>query len=323
MSKARLIFKFGDFLPQVPLGKRLTELAVEEVSKAVLGREVEVKLLLSTLVSGGHALIEGPPGLAKTTLAKAFAKALSLKFSRIQFTPDMFPSDVTGTLIYNPKTNEMETRLGPVFANIVLVDEINRAPPRTQSALLEAMQEGQVTIGAETHALPKPFMVIATQDPADTEGTYPLPEAELDRFTIKIEMTYPSREVEAQLIDDHALTADAVDQVLSKDDIEALQSRAAGVRVASDVKEYMLRLSEATRRNPAIRLGASPRATQTLAKLSRAWAAIHDRDVVTIDDVKFLATFVLPHRVFAVRGNPRDIIKKIIDETETPFLGRM
>jgi len=294
-----------------------------EVSKVVLGRELEVKLLLATLISQGHALIEGPPGLAKTTLAKAFAKALSLKFSRIQFTPDMFPSDVTGTLVYNPKTGELEPRPGPIFASIILVDEINRAPPRTQAALLEAMQERQVTIGSMTYPLPQPFMVIATQDPLEMEGTYPLPEAELDRFMIKIEMEYPTREVETKLIDSDYSDVGVVRSIVSIEDIEMLQSQVKRMTISDEVRDYIVEIGEATRRNPAIRLGASPRAIQMLAKLSRAWALLNDEDAVSIDDVKLLAPLVLSHRVFTIRGNPKDLIRKIIEETETPFSRRL
>jgi MoxR-like ATPase len=307
----------------VSLGSRIALLVTSEVSKVVLGRELEVKLLLATLISQGHALIEGPPGLAKTTLAKAFAKALSLKFSRIQFTPDMFPSDVTGTLVYNPKTGELEPRPGPIFASIILVDEINRAPPRTQAALLEAMQERQVTIGSMTYPLPQPFMVIATQDPLEMEGTYPLPEAELDRFMIKIEMEYPTREVETKLIDSDYSDVGVVRSIVSIEDIEMLQSQVKRMTISDEVRDYIVEIGEATRRNPAIRLGASPRAIQMLAKLSRAWALLNDEDAVSIDDVKLLAPLVLSHRVFTIRGNPKDLIRKIIEETETPFSRRL
>lgn len=305
------------------LGSRIASLVINEVSKVVLGRESEIKLLLATLISQGHALIEGPPGLAKTTLAKAFAKALSLKFSRIQFTPDMFPSDVTGTLIYNPKTGELEPRLGPIFASIILVDEINRAPPRTQAALLEAMQERQVTIGSMTYSLPQPFMVIATQDPLEMEGTYPLPEAELDRFMVKIEMGYPTREVEIELIDSDYLDVSIVNPIVSIESIEMLQSQVKRITISGEVRDYIVEIGEATRKNPAIRLGASPRAIQMLAKLSRAWALLNDRNAVSIDDVKLLAQFVLSHRVFTIRGDPRDLIRKIVEETETPFSRRL
>lgn len=305
------------------LGSRIALLVTSEVSKVVLGRELEVKLLLATLISQGHALIEGPPGLAKTTLAKAFAKALSLKFSRIQFTPDMFPSDVTGTLVYNPKTGELEPRPGPIFASIILVDEINRAPSRTQAALLEAMQERQVTIGSMTYPLPQPFMVIATQDPLEMEGTYPLPEAELDRFMIKIEMEYPTREVETKLIDSDYSDVGVVRSIVSIEDIEMLQSQVKRMTISDEVRDYIVEIGEATRRNPAIRLGASPRAIQMLAKLSRAWALLNDEDAVSIDDVKLLAPLVLSHRVFTIRGNPKDLIRKIIEETETPFSRRL
>jgi MoxR-like ATPase len=307
----------------VSLGSRIALLVTSEVSKVVLGRELEVKLLLATLISQGHALIEGPPGLAKTTLAKAFAKALSLKFSRIQFTPDMFPSDVTGTLVYNPKTGELEPRPGPIFASIILVDEINRAPSRTQAALLEAMQERQVTIGSMTYPLPQPFMVIATQDPLEMEGTYPLPEAELDRFMIKIEMEYPTREVETKLIDSDYSDVGVVRSIVSIEDIEMLQSQVKRMTISDEVRDYIVEIGEATRRNPAIRLGASPRAIQMLAKLSRAWALLNDEDAVSIDDVKLLAPLVLSHRVFTIRGNPKDLIRKIIEETETPFSRRL
>ncbi|WP_243665587.1 MoxR family ATPase [Vulcanisaeta sp. JCM 16159] len=216
---------------------------LKEVSKSVIGYEHEVKLLFACLIASGHALIEGYPGLAKTTLVKAFAKALGLSFSRIQFTPDLLPSDITGSLIFNPKIGDFEVRFGPIFANIVLADEVNRAPPKVQSALLEAMQEGQVTIGGKSYELPKPFMIIATQNPIELEGTYPLPEAQLDRFMIRIRLGYPSEDIELKIAENIDLgNVNSINTVVSKEEVDLLRSLMHSVYVDQSITRYIVNL---------------------------------------------------------------------------------
>ncbi|BDR92770.1 ATPase [Vulcanisaeta souniana JCM 11219] len=297
---------------------------IKEVSKSVIGYENEAKLLLACLIAGGHALIEGYPGLAKTTLVKAFAKALSLSFSRVQFTPDLLPSDITGSLIFNPKIGDFEVRFGPIFANIVLADEVNRAPPKVQSALLEAMQEGQVTIGGKSYELPKPFMIIATQNPIELEGTYPLPEAQLDRFMIRIRLGYPGDEVELRLAEDVDLgSVDSVNAVLSGEDIMNLRSLMRSVHVDASVIKYIVNLVRATRSAHDVKLGASPRTTQALSKLVRAWALLNGRDYVIPDDVKLLAPYVLNHRVITTGVDPNVVIRQLLQQVPTPLMERV
>ena len=294
---------------------------VKEVSKAVIGYELEVRLLFACLLVGGHVLIEGFPGLAKTSLAKAFARTLGLSFSRIQFTPDLLPSDITGSLIFNPKVGDFEVRLGPIFANIVLADEINRAPPKVQSALLEAMQEGQVTIAGKPHELPKPFMVIATQNPIELEGTYPLPEAQLDRFMIRIRLGYPSEDIELDIARNIELgNVNIVNTVLGKDDILKMQSLVHTVRVDDSIIRYIVKLVRGTRAMRGVRLGASPRAAQMLSKLVRAWALINGRNYVIPDDVKQLAPYVLNHRIITTGVDPGLVIRQLIQQTPTPLM---
>ncbi|MCG2869891.1 MAG: MoxR family ATPase [Vulcanisaeta sp.] len=294
---------------------------VKEVSKAVIGYELEVRLLFACLLVGGHVLIEGFPGLAKTSLAKAFARTLGLSFSRIQFTPDLLPSDITGSLIFNPRVGDFEVRLGPIFANIVLADEINRAPPKVQSALLEAMQEGQVTIAGKPHELPKPFMVIATQNPIELEGTYPLPEAQLDRFMIRIRLGYPSEDIELDIARNIELgNVNIVNTVLGKDDILKMQSLVHTVRVDDSIIRYIVKLVRGTRAMRDVRLGASPRAAQMLSKLVRAWALINGRDYVIPDDVKQLAPYVLNHRIITTGVDPGLVIRQLIQQTPTPLM---
>jgi MoxR-like ATPase len=301
--------------------KNAVDSVVREVSKAVIGYDLEVKLLFGCLLVGGHVLVEGFPGLAKTSLAKAFARTLGLSFSRVQFTPDLLPSDITGSLIFNPRVGDFEVRLGPIFANIVLADEINRAPPKVQSALLEAMQEGQVTIAGKPHELPKPFMVIATQNPIELEGTYPLPEAQLDRFTVRIRLSYPSEDVEFRIASDIELgNVNLVNTVLSRDDIVKMQSLVKSVRVDDSITRYIVRLVRGTRSMRDVKIGASPRAAQTLGKLVRAWALINGRDYVIPDDVKQLAPYVLNHRIITVGTDPNIVIRQLIQQTPTPLM---
>ncbi|ADY02523.1 ATPase associated with various cellular activities AAA_3 [Vulcanisaeta moutnovskia 768-28] len=304
--------------------KQIMDRLMGEVSKSVIGYEQEVKLLFACLVAGGHALIEGYPGLAKTTLVKAFAKALGLSFSRIQFTPDLLPSDITGSLIFNPKIGDFEVRFGPIFANIVLADEVNRAPPKVQSALLEAMQENQVTIGGKSYELPKPFMIIATQNPVELEGTYPLPEAQLDRFMIRIKLGYPSEDIEFKITENIDLgSISSINTVVSKEDIESLQALVRSIYVDDSIIRYIVNLIRATRNARDVKLGASPRAAQILSKLVRAWALLDGRDYVIPDDVKLLAPYVLNHRIITLGADSTIIIRQLLQQVPTPLMERV
>ncbi len=271
----------------------------EAVETAIVGKQETVELALAVLLSNGHLLIEDIPGVGKTTLAKALARALGLSFKRIQFTPDMLPSDITGSSIYNQKTGEFEVRPGPLFANIVLADEINRTTPKTQAALLECMEERQVTIDGVAQALPTPFFVIATQNNIEITGTYPLPEAQLDRFTGRITIGYPTREAEKQILigQRHIRPVDSIHAVVSSAEILSMQSAVRDVYVSEPIQDYILDIVTATRQLPTVSLGASPRGSLSLNYAAQAWAAIHNRDYVTPDDVKALAPVILAHRI--------------------------
>jgi len=269
------------------------------VARVIVGKDEAVELLLVALLCEGHVLIEDIPGIGKTTLAKALARSLDLRFQRIQFTPDLLPSDITGTSVFNQKLTEFEYRPGPIMAQILLADEINRAGPRTQSALLEAMQEQQVTVDGVTHPLPRPFIVIATQNPIELEGTFPLPEAQIDRFLLRIALGYPE-EGEEQAILHRFREADPLAEltsVVNGEVILELQRSVRRVYVHEAVEGYILRLTRATRRHPDLRLGVSPRGTLALYRTSQALAAIRGRGYVIPDDVKYLASPVLAHRL--------------------------
>lgn len=285
----------GEVLSSV---KELCERIRSEVRKAVVGKTELVDEILTGLLSRGHLLLEGVPGVAKTTIAKSFAKSLGCQFKRIQFTPDLLPSDIIGTYIYNMKTNDFELHRGPIMANIVLVDEINRTPPKTQSALLEAMQERQITLEGETLKLPEPFMVVGTQNPIEFEGVFPLPEAQIDRFQMKLQVTYPTPEEEREiLLGARSDPAQLVGQVSSPEEIVRIQGLMTGVHVAPEIANYVVRLVTFTREHPDVLLGGSPRASLAILEAGRARALIQGRAYVLPDDVKALAAPCLNHRI--------------------------
>jgi len=294
--------------------------------RVIRGTDEVVRLALVALFARGHLLIEGVPGVGKTTLAHALARGLDCSFQRIQFTSDMLPSDVMGISIYSAIEQRFEFKPGPVFANILLGDEINRASPKTQSALLECMEERQVTVDGTTYVLQAPFMVIATQNPVEMEGTYPLPEAQRDRFTARISLGYPSAAAERAMLDSHGSTSplDQLEPVARASDIQELVIAVRSVMVSDQVKEYLINLANATRTSPELRLGASPRATLHLLRISRAWAALDGRDYVIPDDVQALAAPVLAHRLLPTaeaiveRHLPEHVVKRIVSQLPLP-----
>ena len=273
----------------------------EEAGRVLIGNEEVLERITIAALTGGHVLLEGVPGVAKTTIANLFARATGLDFTRVQMTPDILPADITGTQVYREPTGEFELQRGPIFGNIVVADEINRATPKAQSALLEAMQENHVTIDGETLPLPDPFMVIATQNPIEMEGTFELPEAQRDRFQFKLIVETPNQDDERQLLDrfdaEPTLDADRIQQVVDEERIRSLREQVADQYVDDSVKEYILGIVEATRSSPDIDVGASPRATLTLMDAGKARAAIHGRGYVIPDDIKQLAKPVLRHRL--------------------------
>jgi MoxR-like ATPase len=273
------------------------DLLRSEVARVYVGSTRPVDTILVALLARGHALLEGVPGVAKTTLVKTFATVLGCSARRIQFTPDLLPADITGTYVLSPRDGTFALRAGPVFANIVLADEINRAPAKTQSALLEAMQERQVTIEGDRFELPSPFLVLATQNPIDLEGTYPLPEAQIDRFLVRVSMGYPAPREEAQMLKAHAVDPPAARTALDAAEVVALQAVASRVHVDDDLLDYAVGLSTFTRGHARVTLGASPRATLGLIQAAKAWALIEARAFVTPDDVRAVAPFVLAHRM--------------------------
>jgi MoxR-like ATPase len=271
----------------------------ENVESVIKGKHDVVQLVVLAMIAEGHVLLEDSPGLGKTSLAKAVATSVGGSNGRIQFTPDLLPADVVGMSIWNRGTGEFDFRPGAVFANIVLADEINRASPKTQSALLEAMAERQITVDRDTHPLARPFMVIATQNPLDHEGTYPLPESQLDRFLMKISLGYPNRDAELEILDQHG-EGDGFDQltnVVTPAEVAMMTKALQSVHVAPELKGYLLDIATATRQHPSLRLGLSPRAVLSLQRVSRALAAASGRSFVTPDDVKALARPVMAHRI--------------------------
>lgn len=306
-------------------GKDFMNAILREVEKAVVGKEDVLELLTIALLSSGHVLIEGIPGVAKTTIAKAFSSAIGLKFSRIQLTPDLLPADITGIYYYDQKTGEWTVKYGPIFANVVLADEINRAQPKTQSALLEAMQEKQVTIEGTTHKLPEPFMVIATMNPLEHEGVYVLPEAQLDRFMLKIEIGFPPKEEEIQLLTRKSRRDfGAVNPVVTREELLDLMNKAMEVKVSEGIIDYIYNLVSKTRTDERLLFGASPRAGEHLLYAAKASAFLDGRDYVIPDDVKKVVVSVLSHRVllkaeYELEGlKAKDVVEDIVRETEVP-----
>jgi MoxR-like ATPase len=307
--------------------QRQCDRILDEISSAVIADPETLRTILTGFLSGGHVLLEDVPGTGKTLTARSFATALGLSFSRIQFTPDLLPNDVTGTHVFNEKTREFEFNPGPVFANIVLADEINRASPKTQAALLEAMEEGQVTIDGETRMLPDPFFVIATQNPVEQEGTFPLPEAQKDRFVIKTSLGYPDEAGELEILDRRAertRQTPTVGSVCTEATVRSLQQAPESVAVERDLRRYIVDLTRATRADGRVKAGVSPRGTQRLFEATRALAAARGRDYATPDDVKDLAPSVLSHRLVLTADarvnsvEKREVIAALLSELPVP-----
>lgn len=301
----------------------------ENIQKVIVGKSDVIDLALIAVLCEGHLLFEDVPGTGKTTLAKTIAASLGCSFRRVQFTPDLLPSDLTGIYYFNQKSQEFEFRPGPIISQVLLADEINRATPRTQSALLEAMQERQVTVDIATHPLPRPFLVLATQNPVELEGTFPLPEAQLDRFLMKVALGYPDETSESDMLVrfEKSDPLDTLPSVVSPDDILTMQEQVRTVRVESSVRQYVVNVCRATRRHEDIMLGASPRATMALYRTAQARAAVQGRDFVLPDDVKQLAPHVLTHRLIVnpqtrLRGRlAEDLVVEIVNSVPVPVEG--
>lgn len=296
------------------------------IGRVIVGKEETVTLALVALLSQGHLLLEDVPGIGKTTLAKALARSLGCEFRRIQFTPDLLPSDLTGLSVYNQKTQDFEFRPGPVLTQILLADEINRATPRTQSALLEAMQERQVTVDGNTIPLPRPFFVMATQNPIELEGTFPLPEAQVDRFFMRLKLGYPSADEESLILKryEQAEPLEDLQPVIDNVTLNAMQKDVQKVRVEDSIRDYVVAIARATRAHSSVELGVSPRGTLLLYHAAQAFAATEGRDYVLPDDVKYLTPFVLTHRLILgaqtrLRGRTtEDILKEIVEAVPAP-----
>lgn len=304
----------------------VTEAIAQSVGQVIIGKRNEIRMAILGLLCRGHILIEDIPGVGKTMLARSLAKAIGCSFNRLQFTPDMLPSDVTGVSIYNQRSNEFEFRPGPIFAQIVLADEINRATPKTQSALLEAMEEKQVTVEGVTYRMDNPFMILATQNPIEYEGTFPLPEAQLDRFLIRIQMGYPKPEEELNILTSQQYNHPIgnVQQVVSADELISAQQAVHQVYIAEEVKQYIIRLVNATRTHGDVYLGSSPRGSLSLFRAAQARAAMAGRDYVLPDDVKHLAEVTLAHRIIVGPSarikdiSARTIVQDILASTAVP-----
>jgi MoxR-like ATPase len=310
--------------------QRQFDTVVNNVARVIRGKNDAITLAVVCMLADGHLLIEDVPGVGKTTLARALAESVDGTLQRIQFTPDLLPTDVTGVQIFNRNTNEFEFHEGAVFANVVVGDEINRASPKTQAALLEVMEEHQVSVDGVPHRVPDPFIVIATQNPVELDGTYDLPEAQLDRFLMQVSLGYPGEAAELEIIDrpDKAWAREELEPVLDTREMRRMSRYAETVHISQKVKQYILALTTSTRAHPEVRLGVSPRGSIALAQAGRALAAAYGRSFVTPEDVKFLAPFVLQHRVIVdpeaeLRGaNRRDVVDQILERTAVPDGGR-
>jgi len=300
---------------------------LDEVERAVVGKRDRLELVLAGLLADGHVLLEDVPGLAKTLTARSFAEVTGLRFARVQFTPDLLPSDVTGSSIWNQRDAEFAFRAGPIFTNILLADEINRAPPKTQAALLEAMQERQVSTDGETRTLEPPFLVLATQNPIEYEGTYPLPEAQLDRFLLRTGFGYPTADAEWEMIErrlERGVDDVVLRSIVDRETLLAMQRAVEGVHVDESVGRYVVDLVAATRESPSVSVGSSPRGSLAIVKLSRCRAALDGRDFVTPDDVKSVAVPALAHRLvlrpelWVQRRSGEDVVREILDQVRTP-----
>lgn len=311
---------------EVEYYRTLLDTCISNIQRKIVGKTRELQIILATLFSQGHVLLEGVPGTAKTLMAKALAATLGLEFKRIQATPDLLPSDVIGVNIYDPRTGSFVFRKGPVFTNILLFDEVNRAPPKTQSALLEAMQERQVTVEGETYKLPEPFLVIATMNPVETEGTFPLPEAQVDRFLARVMIGYPSIDETIEVLKrfDEIAVLEDLKPVLDRDTVLRLMALSKRIYVDENIMRYIATIVEATRRHPMVKLGASPRGAIALLLLSRSLALIQGRSYVIPDDVKQVAYAALSHRLILrsearlSRLTPESIIDDILEKVEPP-----
>ncbi len=306
--------------------QEFAERVIENVERVIIGKHAEVELALIALLCGGHVLVEDVPGVGKTSLAKAVARSIGCSFKRLQFTPDMLPSDITGVFIFNQKTNEFEFRPGPIMAQIVLADEINRATPKTQSALLEAMEEGNITVDGQTFPLPSPFLVLATQNPIEYEGTFPLPEAQLDRFLMRIELGYPRRADEMAVLEtqQRSQPLDEISQVVEVRELVEMQQRTREVYVDRLVREYIVELVNATRQHPDVYLGASPRGSLALDHTAQARATLMGRDYATPDDVKYMAVPTLSHRLIVSPGagvrntSTNEVVLELLESVPVP-----
>ena len=321
-----MVIDTGNQAPQLDELVQVAHRVNAAVKTVISGKPDAIKLAMTVLLAEGHVLIEDVPGVGKTLLAKALARSIDCSVRRVQFTPDLLPGDLTGVSAFNQELREFEFKPGPIFANIVLGDEINRASPKTQSALLECMEERQVTVDGATYPLELPFMVIATQNPIEMEGTYPLPEAQRDRFTARISIGYPDRDAELSMLDSHGSSSplDKLEPVAHGSDIVALVAAIRGVHVAQAIRQYVISLVNATRSAPELRLGASPRATLHLLRASRAYAALDGRDFVIPDDVQALAVPVLAHRLLPTpealvgREPPEHVLARIVERLPLP-----
>jgi MoxR-like ATPase len=299
--------------------RHLRERTITEIGRVVVGMDAVTHQFLIALLAGGHVLLEGVPGVAKTTLSKTFAKLLGIQYQRVQFTPDLLPSDVTGTFIFDRKTNDFALRKGPIFCQVLLADEVNRSPAKTQAALLEAMQENQVTIEGTTLPLPQPFMVLATQNPVEQEGVYRLPEAQLDRFLLRVEMGYPGPKHEVNMLKLHSAPVQPVEEVFSTEILLEMQQQVTHVYGREELLNYIVDLAEASRDHPDVALGASPRASLCLLKAARARALLAGRHYFTHEDVQAVALGVLGHRLIIkpeaeVEGKTtRDVVKEVLE----------